>query len=49
MLMTVKSDLTQSVAVIAIATAAGFLHGIVPRNVSRTMRPYERIEKSEAL
>jgi hypothetical protein len=49
MIMTIKSDLTQSLWVLAIATAAGVFHGILTRNVPRAIRPYERIEKSEAL
>jgi hypothetical protein len=49
LLMTVKSELTESVVVVVIAVAAGFFHGIVTRNGPRAIRPYERIEKSEAL
>ena|SRR5215813_4900861 len=49
MLMTIRSNRTESVAVVAIAAAAGLLHGVVTRKGSRTTRPYERIEKSEAL
>ncbi len=49
MIMTIKPDLIRSLAVVAIATAAGFFHGIVTRNVPRAIRPYAGIEKSEAL
>jgi hypothetical protein len=49
MLMTIRSNRTESVAVVAIAAAAGLLHGVVTHKVPRTTRPYEHIEKSEAL
>jgi hypothetical protein len=49
LLMTVKSELTESVVVVVIAVAAGLFHGIVTRNVHRAMPPLGGIEKPEAL
>jgi hypothetical protein len=49
LLMTVKSELTESVEVIVIAVAAGLFHGIVTRNVHRAVPPLGGIEKPEAL
>jgi hypothetical protein len=46
LLMTVKSGLTESVAVVVIAVAAGLLiHGIVTRNVPRAVPSLGGIEK----
>jgi len=49
LLMTVKSDLTESVAVVVIAIAAGLVHGIATRNVHSAMPPLGGIKKPEAL
>lgn len=45
LLMTVKSGLTESVAVVVIAVAAGLIHGIVTRNVPRAVPSLGGIEK----
>jgi hypothetical protein len=49
LLMTVKSDLTESVVLVIIAVTAGLFHGIVTRYVHRAMPPLGGIEKPEAL
>jgi hypothetical protein len=49
LLMTVKSDLTESVAIVVVAVTAGLVHGIVTRNVHRAMRTLGGFEKPEPL
>jgi uncharacterized membrane protein len=49
LLMTIKPDLTESVAVVVIAVAAGLIHGIVTRNVPRAVPSLGGIEKPEVL
>jgi hypothetical protein len=49
LLLTVKSGLTKSIAVVVIAVAAGLVHRIVTRNVPRTVPSLGGIEKPEVL